>query len=216
MMIRILRTRLLPFSLLIAGLLLAACQATPTPAPSPAPQTLTPAAATATPHHLPVAGDLDPDFGQGGILSTDALDHTFHALALQPDGKLIVAGRTTGNLQHVNDLAVVRYNPDGSLDDSFGSGGMAFRIMNGYGEARALALQTDGKIVVVGSGNSNRIWSWPEARWTVLALPGWWWSAMIRTACPTLHSGRRARHLLVSTAARWRQAWRSNAMARSW
>src|SRR5207245_943210 len=70
------------------------------------------------------------------------------ALALQSDGKIVVAGFSgAGGRQ---DFALARYNPDGSLDPSFGSGGRVLTDFGGYDEASALALQSDGKIVVAG------------------------------------------------------------------
>ncbi|MCA1853393.1 MAG: hypothetical protein LC647_13635 [Beggiatoa sp.] len=60
---------------------------------------------------------------------------------VQPDGKLVAAGDIFG-------FAVARYNPDGSLDRSFGKGG---RVRRNFGTARALVLQPDGKLVAAGS-----------------------------------------------------------------
>jgi uncharacterized delta-60 repeat protein len=89
--------------------------------------------------HLPLAGDLDPTFGSGGV--TQSSDGSA-GIALQPDGKIVVAG---GSL-----FALVRYLPDGSLDPSFGTGGHV-ETAAGAGSFGALALQPDGKIVVAGS-----------------------------------------------------------------
>jgi uncharacterized delta-60 repeat protein len=93
-------------------------------------------------------GDLDPGFGVGGIVTTDFLrggdDHA-KAVVIQKDDKLVVAGGNSGK------FAVARYNPDGSLDTSFGNSG---RVTTAFGtsnsSAEALALQSDGKIVVAG------------------------------------------------------------------
>src|SRR5690242_20170094 len=70
----------------------------------------------------PNAGDLDPTFGNGGTVTTD-LNSGYdwaYAVAVQPDGKVVAAGRTGVS---GFDIAVVRYNPDGSLDGTFGTGG---------------------------------------------------------------------------------------------
>ena len=73
----------------------------------------------------------------------------FMRILVQPDGKLVVAGEAgtaTGQ-----DFALARYNPDGSLDTSFGSGGWVVTDFFGdddYG--RALARQPDGKLLVAG------------------------------------------------------------------
>ena len=64
-------------------------------------------------------GTLDPTFGTGGVVLTDiASSFDFaHAVAIQPNGKIVVAGNAG------SDFALARYNADGSLDSSFGSGG---------------------------------------------------------------------------------------------
>lgn len=66
-------------------------------------------------------------------------------MAVQTDGKIVVAGR--GN----NNFAVVRYNSDGSPDTNFGVGGVAITDFGANDEAHALTIQSDGKIVVVGT-----------------------------------------------------------------
>jgi uncharacterized delta-60 repeat protein len=74
-----------------------------------------------------VDGSLDTSFSGDGRQSTDFGGADFgHALALQPDGKLIVAGRV--DEFGANDWGVVRYTADGSLDTSFGVGGKVVRI----------------------------------------------------------------------------------------
>jgi len=94
-------------------------------------------------------GNLDPGFGAGGTVTTDFLrggeDHAY-AIAIQTDEKIVVAGGNSGY------FAVARYNPDGSLDSSFGNGG---KVVTAFGTrsstANAVSLQSNGKIVVVGS-----------------------------------------------------------------
>ncbi|WP_232628664.1 beta strand repeat-containing protein [Methylobacterium sp. Leaf118] len=79
-----------------------------------------------------------------------------NAVALQGDGKIVVSGSVSGDFGSTSELAVVRYNADGSLDTSFGSGG---KVRVSVGEpgtsagANAVTIQADGKIVVSGSGN---------------------------------------------------------------
>ena len=71
-------------------------------------------------------------------------------LALQPDGKIIAVG-TTDFISLRGDFAIARYNTDGTLDTSFdGDGKVTTDFSGGHDEARAVALQTDGKIVVGG------------------------------------------------------------------
>ena len=120
------------------------------------------------------SGTPDPAFGHlGRVLTTfgTGFDEAF-AVALQPDGKIVVAGHSDAPSGDLN-FAVVRYNPDGSLDTTFGLPGVItnFRTdvpddgpdrpsRNSNDGARAIAIQADGKIVVAGysdapSGDSN-------------------------------------------------------------
>src|SRR5438046_618184 len=108
-------------------------------------------------------GTLDLSFGQGGrVLTSFGRSERARSLALQPDGRIVVAGSSGF------DFALARYNPDGSLDSSFGVGGKVTTDFSGTGrfeeEAHAVALQPDGKIVVagtadeVGPGDSTSPW----------------------------------------------------------
>jgi uncharacterized delta-60 repeat protein len=96
------------------------------------------------------AGSLDPTFGIGGIVTTDFLGQDeSHSVAVQPDGKIIAAGRTT------NHIAIARYHADGTLDTTFGDAGRV--TINGPGNAVAalrVAIQADGKIVVAGNATA--------------------------------------------------------------
>ena len=68
-------------------------------------------------------GRLDPTFGVGGKVSIDFGGcEEAYALVLQPDGKLVAAGISTGI--SVDDFALARYLPDGRLDPTFGVGGI--------------------------------------------------------------------------------------------
>jgi uncharacterized delta-60 repeat protein len=102
-------------------------------------------------------GSLDPSFGNGGQVVTDwsGTDGAMgYALSLRPDGKTIVAGAITANCTNScdSDFLVARYNPDGSLDPTFGSGGhVATDIGSTQDVARALALTADGHILLAGS-----------------------------------------------------------------
>jgi uncharacterized delta-60 repeat protein len=95
-------------------------------------------------------GSLDASFGAGGIVSTDfaGLGDAAVAVALQVDGKIVVAGRA--QLASGTDLAVARYNTDGSPDASFGSGGkLTTDMAGGVDFSSAMRLQPDGRIVVL-------------------------------------------------------------------
>ena len=96
-------------------------------------------------------GSLDTSFGADGKVTT-TIDSggAASALVIQPDGKIVVAGSSSGK------FALARYNPEGSLETSFGTGGTVLTsIGTGSAAANALALQPDGKIVAVGSARSS-------------------------------------------------------------
>src|SRR5262249_28492849 len=96
--------------------------------------------------------DLDPKFSQDGWTAINSGgNETGYATVVQPDGKILVAGAST-----VNDNAVVyRLNPDGSLDTTFDGDGALGIDTGGLDIVRAMALQPDGKIVVVGETSLN-------------------------------------------------------------
>src|SRR5947199_260120 len=95
-------------------------------------------------------GSLDATFGTGGKVTTPVGSGGDYADALlfQPDGKLVAAGNTQGSDR---DFAVVRYNADGSLDGSFGTGGKVITPLGSSDDvAFSLVLQPDGKLVAGG------------------------------------------------------------------
>jgi uncharacterized delta-60 repeat protein len=95
------------------------------------------------------AGSLDPTFGTGGIVTTPNTG-TVVATAIQSDGKILVAGSESLS---GGALRLARYNTNGSLDSTFGSGGI---VSNTDGPVFGMALQSDGKIVVGADGtNAN-------------------------------------------------------------
>src|ERR1041385_5433996 len=72
------------------------------------------------------AGDLDPTFGTAGMVTTDINRSTdiAQAVAIQPDGKVVVVGETyIHNDFSAEDFVATRYNADGTLDTSFNHGG---------------------------------------------------------------------------------------------
>ena len=103
-------------------------------------------------------GNLDTTFGTGGLVRiqfTSCADaEHIAALALQSDGKILLAGSAYIN-GNTYGFAVARLNPDGSLDSSFGNGGRVFFGFTGSTLLRAMVLQTDGRIVLVGSRSSD-------------------------------------------------------------
>ncbi len=106
---------------------------------------------------LATIGDADPTFGSGIMQSftfSSAVSQEGRAVALQSDGKIVMAGLV--KLSTDNDFGVIRVNADGSLDSSFSSDGkrtIAFDLGttgNRDDEPFAIAVQSDGKIVVAG------------------------------------------------------------------
>ena len=96
-------------------------------------------------------GDIDPTFDQDGRVAIDSGGiEVARALALQPDGKILVAGVTGAGLLG-NDAAVYRLNPNGSFDSSFDGDGSLAIDSGGVEFAAALALQPDGKILLAGA-----------------------------------------------------------------
>ncbi len=94
-------------------------------------------------------GDLDLTFGIGGKITTSTgYAEKGNAVAIQADGKIVVAGARDTS---IGKSLLVRYNPDGSLDQSFGIGGIVISSGAGGGsDYKAVAIQTDGKIVTAG------------------------------------------------------------------
>lgn len=99
-------------------------------------------------------GTLDASFGTGGKVLTsfpNSIGDGAYALAIQPDGRIVAAGETR-DAPFVDAFALARYHSDGTLDPAFGSGGMVKTSIEGReSEARGVALQPDGRIVAVGS-----------------------------------------------------------------
>ena len=98
-------------------------------------------------------GTLDTTFGTGGRVATDisGSDAAFGSV-VQPDGKIIVVGNSTDVLSNIRSATLVRYNSDGSLDITFGSGGKIIRASGTNTSAHKVAVQSDGKIIIVGGG----------------------------------------------------------------
>jgi uncharacterized delta-60 repeat protein len=99
-------------------------------------------------------GSLDTTFGIGGKVTTaiGSGDDEAYALVLQGDGKLVAAGSSRNGTY--DDIALARYNPDGSLDTTFGTGGTVTTPLGSGGVARALLVQ-GGKLVVAGGGSNG-------------------------------------------------------------
>lgn len=92
------------------------------------------------------AGTLDPAFGTAGKASLPAFGGDRSAMALQPDGKIVMVGGTFA------DFVLARFNTDGSLDTTFDADGKVTTDMvaGEQEEALAVAVQSDGRIIVAG------------------------------------------------------------------
>jgi len=96
-------------------------------------------------------GSLDTTFGTGGRAVTSfGLLEAGQAAALQPDGKIVIAGRVADNLADSH-LGAARFHADGTPDASFGSAGQV--RYNEVAEATALALQPDGRVLLALAHN---------------------------------------------------------------
>jgi len=96
-------------------------------------------------------GSLDTSFGGDGRVTTNftGTDDRAMAVVIQSDGKVVVAGAAGA----YRDFALVRYNPDGTRDSSFGSRGTvttSFTLGGCCEFATSVAVQVDGKIVAAG------------------------------------------------------------------
>ena len=95
-------------------------------------------------------GSLDLSFNGTGIVTTPiGAGSSSDAVALQADGKIVVAGSSVNGAN--SSIAVVRYNTNGSLDTSFDSDGVVLTAIGNDAVGKAMAIQTDGRIVVAGS-----------------------------------------------------------------
>src|SRR6516225_602769 len=98
-----------------------------------------------------VNGTLDNSFagnGKADINPSLGTDDIAHAIAIQSNGLIIVAGSSGSSLESPDHLAVVRLKTNGSLDSSFGAGGIV-RIPL-IGSIKSVAIQQDGRIVLAG------------------------------------------------------------------
>ena len=113
---------------------------------------------------LTSAGAIDTTFGNSGVarfaISTvDERSDRGTAVTIQPDGKIMVGGRTQVTPGLGFDFLLLRLDANGALDTTFGSGGIAttrFTGSTGINYGRKLVLQPDGKIVLVGGVADRR------------------------------------------------------------
>ena len=103
-------------------------------------------------------GVVDSTFGNSGRVITDLgydVQQAF-AVAIQADGKIVVAGSVvSGMFGTFYDVALVRYNSNGTIDQSFGENGIVTSNFNKDDNVYAIAIQDDGKIVIAGNNQSQ-------------------------------------------------------------
>src|SRR5438094_2059682 len=98
------------------------------------------------------AGDLDPHFGSGGMVQTDFSGGDDYGLGVkvQSDGKTVVVGQS--GVYPLFHSALTRYNRNGALDRTFGTGGKVVAALDAGGDgSTAIVFQPDGKILTAGS-----------------------------------------------------------------
>jgi uncharacterized delta-60 repeat protein len=104
------------------------------------------------------SGAPDSSFGSGGVVAGPTIDSggivgsVGRAVAVQSDGKLVVVGKATspdgsGQLG----ILVERFNANGGLDSSFGTGGVVHLLTSTFGDGYAVAIQPNGQILAAGS-----------------------------------------------------------------
>ncbi len=117
-------------------------------------------------------GTPDPSFGTGGIVISDLFTGVsgINAVAIQPDGKIVVAGFASNGAN--NDFFIARYLSSGSIDGSFGAGGRTvLDFAAGTDAATDLKLMADGRMLLAGYARSGATDAFALARLTASGLP---------------------------------------------
>jgi hypothetical protein len=116
-------------------------------------------------------GSLDTSFADSGkVVTSVAKNGSADSVAMQGDGKIVVAGNSFidgGN----NDFAVVRYNANGTLDTTFNQTGKATADFGAHDLGHSVAVHSDGRIVVAGYTTSE---AKNNVRWPALKRMGIW------------------------------------------
>ena len=109
-------------------------------------------------------GDPDPDFGDGGTQTTDFSSgyDAGYGMAIQADRKIVLVGTTYNGTD--NDFGVARYTTAGVLDVALSGDGERTAAFAGTDEASDVAIQANGRIVVVGATSDGADWDFAIAR----------------------------------------------------
>lgn len=107
-------------------------------------------------------GALDPSFGSGGVVQGPTINGPLgagslgHAVAIQPNGQIVVVGTsTTPDGSATTGIVVERFNTNGSLDTTFGSGGVVTALGAQLATGQGVAIQANGQILATGSANAS-------------------------------------------------------------
>ncbi len=111
-----------------------------------------------------------------------------NSVAIQSDGKIVAAGYISGHL-----FALARYNADGSLDTSFGSGGIVTTLFSAFAGANSVAIQSDGKIVVAGGASNGGASKFALARYNQNGSLDASFGKGGKVTTPTENAGRKRR-----------------------
>ena len=116
-------------------------------------------------------GSLDNTFGVNGIVATSLgnYDDKARAIAIQPDGKIVVAGYSFDGTK--DNFAIIRYNADGSTDYSFGTNGYNLTSIGTTADnINSIAIQSDGSIFAAGFAQSGNYMDFAVAKYTSSGL----------------------------------------------
>lgn len=119
-------------------------------------------------------GTPDSTFGVNGWASTPALafEDEVRAMAIQSDGKIVVAGTAeVSSGSKIYDFGVARFNADGTIDNSFGTNGVVTTNINANDIPEGIAVQSDGKIVVGGTSDEDGDANYTVVRYTAGGAP---------------------------------------------
>ncbi|GGJ53750.1 hypothetical protein [Deinococcus roseus] len=148
-------------------------------------------------------GSRDTTFGTGGKvltnMGTGAAADGGNALAVQSDGKIVVAGFTTSSTSG-KDFALARYNSNGTLDTTFGTGGKrtdAISASNGADEITGVAIDSNGKIVVSGYTTVSTFTKFVVARYNSNGTPDTTFNTTGRTVTPINANNDRANAIVL-------------------
>lgn len=117
-------------------------------------------------------GTLDDNFGNNGKITTAIgnVDDEIKSISIQADGKILAVGYSNASIDnndYLPQIAVARYNINGSLDSSFDNDGILTTSLGTYDVAYSSAIQTDGKIIVIGTHSSGMNYQFLIVRYNI-------------------------------------------------